>query len=174
MLFNLDASNRSVIGLEGRTCCYLHPHPPTPFLSITPYLFFFHVSAFFSWNDQALHFQFTFYSPLLLPSFLLLSCCPLIPHVFLPSWRPLWATHTNAWWSSAFFVCVCVCVWSESAGVSPLSAVRLNQTQQCLALGHLPCMCNFAFIQSHGCKQACRMYAHTHTNASACSSLIYM
>lgn len=24
MLFNLDASNRAVIRLEGRTCCYLH------------------------------------------------------------------------------------------------------------------------------------------------------
>lgn len=143
MPFNLDASNRPVIGLEGRTCCYPHKGTNTSFSSPSPsfsqshrFTVFSRVSAFFIWNDQAPHFLFppyfsSFFHVVLSSSmFSFLLACLSEPHTPLRD-EAVWV-----------FLCVCACVgvWSESAGVSPLSAVRLNRTQRSLAWGHLPCM----------------------------------
>ncbi len=85
-------------------------------------------------------------------------------HVFLPSCPPLLNhTYTLVCDDAVFFIFLCVCAWSESAGVSSLSAVRFNQTQQCLASGHLPYMVLWLCFHAVAWLQA-GMTAHTHTH----------
>lgn len=137
MLFNLDASDRPVIGLEGRTCCYLHRvqnksfSSPSLFLSITHFLFLFHIS-YFKWNDQALHFLFTLYSLFSrFPTSLIHSSffhVVLSSYTFsfllsvIPSCLLLWTTHTKT-------VCfLCVPMKWVSSGIFPLSCVAQPNT----------------------------------------------
>lgn len=110
MVFNLDASNRPVIGLEGRTCCYPHKGTNTSFSSPSPsfsqshhFTVFSRISAFFIWNDQAPHFlsppyfSSFFHAVLSSSMFSFLLACPSEPHTPLRD--------------EAVWVFVCVRVW---------------------------------------------------------------
>lgn len=127
MLFNLDASNRPVIALEGRTCCYLHRVQTraavlsrSTLLSITQFLSFSKSQLFLlKWPSTALCIHsLLFPFPTLTPCFfhVVLSSC----FFFLPA--SLSEPHTPV---RDGFLCVCVCVCLRMSwvrwGFSPLS-----------------------------------------------------
>jgi len=135
MFFNLDASNRPALGLEGRTCCYLHRVQTSVLalllcFSLSHILCFFPNLSFFSQNDRALHFLFTpLPPPFIYPPFMLPCHPPCFPSLCL-SFHPAFLcvkhththTHISAWWSSVFFsVCMRARMKWVSWGLSPLS-----------------------------------------------------
>lgn len=88
MLLILDASNRTVIGLEGRTGWYLHR-----VITRASVIFLRALQFIFKKKSEmaTLHFLFSLYS-LFYPSYSLhLSCCP----SFFPSFLPSCLHHTH-------------------------------------------------------------------------------